>query len=364
MLKIQSLMRVLCALAFLIFTSAYMYFYQADVMMATQHLLSGGKTHYEPTVGAILITVALFLLHLGVLAVTKITGRAHAITYFPSLLALAMLTGLRVPGSGGAAFSFSPSVPVGIVLFVLWIPVAVLYSNINRWERTAKSRLNPLQVLWTNLLLMVVMFLFVGFTSNHDEAFHYRMKAEAALLRYDYDAALAVGQNSLVADSNLTLLRIHALASKRQMGDHLFEYPLAGGSSVMLPKGQSVRPVFYPAYQFVSYPALDFQLCRCLLDKNLDGFARILKANAATYGLGEKTDSVGKPLPKHYQEALVLYNRLRVTPLVSYHAQVLDADYEDFQKIYRAEKDARVRDAKLRDLYRNTYWYYYFFAKP
>jgi hypothetical protein len=103
-------------------------------------------------VGAILITVALFLLHLGVLAVTKITGRAHAITYFPSLLALAMLTGLRVPGSGGAAFSFSPSVPVGIVLFVLWIPVAVLYSNINRWERTAKSRLNPLQVLWTNSL--------------------------------------------------------------------------------------------------------------------------------------------------------------------------------------------------------------------
>ena len=77
-----------------------------------------------------------------------------------------MLTGLRVPGSGGAAFSFSPSVPVGIVLFVLWIPVAVLYSNINRWERTAKSRLNPLQVLWTNLLLMVVMFLFVGFTSE------------------------------------------------------------------------------------------------------------------------------------------------------------------------------------------------------
>ena len=38
-------MRTLCAVLFITFTFTYLYFYQADVMMATQHLLSGGQTH-------------------------------------------------------------------------------------------------------------------------------------------------------------------------------------------------------------------------------------------------------------------------------------------------------------------------------
>ena len=72
-------MRTLCAVLFITFTFTYLYFYQADVMMATQHLLSGGQTHYERTIGAVLITVALYVLHLGVLAVTKLTHRAHSL---------------------------------------------------------------------------------------------------------------------------------------------------------------------------------------------------------------------------------------------------------------------------------------------
>ena len=134
----------------------------------------------------------------------------------------------------------------------------------------------------------------------------------------------------------------------------------------MIPDGKSLRPVFYPSYKFIKYPRPDFQLCQRLLDKDLDGFARIMKANEVHFGLTEAApaDSTTQvvALPKHYREALVLYTRMHSTPLLTYHHDVADADYEDFQKIYRGEKDAHVRYSKLRDLYSNTYWFYYFYG--
>ena len=92
--------RVVCAVLFLCFTFGFLYFYQADVLMATQHLLSGGKTHYDRTIGAILITAALYMLHLAVLGATKLTRHAHALSYFHSLLALSVLTGIHIHNDG------------------------------------------------------------------------------------------------------------------------------------------------------------------------------------------------------------------------------------------------------------------------
>ena len=54
--------RITCALLFIIFTFTYLYSYQADVLAMAQHVLSEGKTHYNATVGALLITSVLYLL--------------------------------------------------------------------------------------------------------------------------------------------------------------------------------------------------------------------------------------------------------------------------------------------------------------
>ena len=347
---------------FLSFTFAYLYYYQADVMTATQHLLSGGRTHYDRTIGALLITATLFIVHLGVLAVTRFTYRAHSLSYFPSLLLLAMITGITINNDGTYSLGWWPwGAPVLLVLFI------VLASMIRSWLRvnhSIKAGRLSLATYWHNLLAMCLMFFFVGLTSNHNDVLHYRLHAEACLAQRDYDGALQVGKNAMACDSNLTLLRIHALARKHQLGERLFEYPLCGGSSVMMPDGKSVRSVFYPTYQFVKYPALDYKLCQFLLDKNIDGFARSIKENAETFGLEERKETdttvVGDRLPKHYREALVLYSRLRSHPVIVYHHDVLDADYEDFLAIARSEKDITRRGVKLRDAYHNTYWYYYF----
>ena len=89
------------------------------------------------------------------------------------------------------------------------------------------------------------------------------------------------------------------------------------------------------------------------MDKKLDAFAH----NITKYY--EVNDSV--KLPKHYKEALILYTHLHSNPCIVYHDNVLDADFEDMQKLEKSIADARERQTALRDTYGNTYWYYYMY---
>ena len=343
--------RVVCAVLFLCFTFGFLYFYQADVLMATQHLLSGGKTHYDRTIGAVLITIALYMLHLAVLGATKLTRHAHALSYFPSLLALTVLTGIHIHNDGTYDYGYWwLATPILLVLFI----VAVIL--IRQWQQfDRKSSLAPFTAAswWQNLMLMAAMFLFVGFFSNHDDVMHYRLRVESCMLHRNYQEAVMAGKGSLATDSNLTMLRIHALARSHQLGERLFEYPIVGGSAVMMPDSNSLRPVFFPIYRLVKYPARDFRLGRHLLDRNLDAFvAELMRDSAAT------DSAFFDNQPKHYREALMLYNRRKAKPV--YQNPTLEADYEDFLKIYREKADVHARSSRLRDVYGNTYWYYYF----
>ena len=49
-------------------------------MTVTQHLASGGQTFYNPLLGAILITIVLKLLQIGVSSLIRLTKRGYALT--------------------------------------------------------------------------------------------------------------------------------------------------------------------------------------------------------------------------------------------------------------------------------------------
>ena len=80
--------RIVCAVLFCLFSFCYLYFFQADVMTIVQHLASGGQTFYNPLLGAVLITITLKLLQVGISSWTKLSKRGYALTYFPSFLLL------------------------------------------------------------------------------------------------------------------------------------------------------------------------------------------------------------------------------------------------------------------------------------
>ena len=85
----------MCAIVFLTFSFVWLYCFQADVLAAAQHVLSKGLTSYKPLVGALLITLVLQVLQLIVYALTRLRKRSHALTYLPSMLALAMITNIN-----------------------------------------------------------------------------------------------------------------------------------------------------------------------------------------------------------------------------------------------------------------------------
>lgn len=368
------LMKIACAILFLIFTFCFLYYYQADILTVEQHVLSHGQTRYDRTIGAVLITLSLYLLQLGVYSLTKFERYAHAATYFPSLLFLATITNVNTDIDQGLSLGvWLWLLPLLLVLYTLW---ACLSRKCQHHDSEAHSPGLFLRTIWTNVLALALMFFLVGLVSNHNDVFHYRMRAENALLRDDFKEASSVGQNSQATDSSLTMIRAYALGRQGLLGERFFRYSQEGTSKVLLPNGVTTKLLLYPESRFYrslgavplswkdpiaclefvcknhlgTRMAVDYLLIGYLLDRRLDTFAH---AVVQYY-------DVSKALPMHYCEALVLYNHMRSAPYVEYHHDVVEADYKDFMKLFRSEKQQAARLAVVKKTFGNTYWYYYF----
>lgn len=365
---------VVCAIVFCTFTFSYLYFFQTGVLSVAQHVLSNGITHYEGMLGAIIITVVLMLLQLVVNACFKLRRYSHALTYFPSALLLAVLT--SVSSDIDLEFSFGPWLWIFPLLLLIWIVIMIFMKNIQSYEPSSRNNGIFSYPMFFNLSTMTVMLLLVGLTGNANSVFHYRADAEKALLDNDFDKALTYGIKSIETDPNLTMIRAYALARKGEMGEKLFTYSIAGSSSDLIPIDNSkVRFTIYPIdsiYRSLGAKPLpyitvkkylnalllsgqatpivkDYILCGYLVDCDLDGFAKELP----------KYYRVDSTLPKHYKEALVLYTHKRTNPVVVYHDEVMDTDFDDFQNIGKDTSDPNEKALKIFDQYQHTYWWYY-----
>ncbi|HIW45108.1 MAG TPA: hypothetical protein H9986_08815 [Candidatus Prevotella stercoripullorum] len=372
-----TLLQTACAIVFLLFVFVYLYFFQADLLSMVQHVLSGGATHYDRTIGTVIITAVLYLVHLGAKRLGGLDRVCHALSYFPSLLLLAALTDVEVD------FSVSPLRGLWLWLAPLLLAVYVFLSlavKYNWIETLLPSYSAPISVLWKNLLLMACMFIAVCLCGNNDSVLHYRLRVERLLGSGAYSKALMVGEKSDETDASLTMLRIYALSRSGQLGERLFEFPLTGGSYALLPDGKGVRCLLYPEdrmvralsirkkgdmtpMEYLLYiernglgrkPVTDYILCGYLLDRNIDAFVNAIR---------RKYSLTSPSLPKHYKEALTLYTHLRSNPVLVYHNEVIDADYADFQNLEHKYTDARERESYVRDMYGDTYWFYYFYHR-
>lgn len=384
-------MRMACAIFFLAFTFFYVYCYQADIIAVTQHVLSGGATHYNKTIGAVLITLVLWLIQMGLYALSGLDRRAHALTYFPSFLLLAILTDVT-PNLDHESY---------LGCWVWLFPLLMLgYAGLVAVCRQLQPLEIPInmeglfsRIVWENLLTMVVMALMTTAIGCNDETFHHRMRIEDDLLSCQYDDALAAGIHEEETDSSLTMLRVLALSKKHELGEKLFTYPLTGGSAAMMPNGTSVKMMMVLAdttYRWLgvrfrqSMPARlyieklhqkhratreahEWLICAYLLDCDLDNFARSLQKY---YGVGDSINNhqaegraLEQRLPLHYREALVLYNHTSRQPRIIYHNAVMDADFEDYNALMNKTPDSRARYTALRDTYGKTYWFYYQYNK-
>ena len=365
-----------CAVVFAVFTFLWLYFFQADVLFDGQHVLSGGVTTYNRTVGAVLITLLLWLLQLGVYCLTRLSKKAYALTFFPSMLLLAMMTSIRVGEEYLLSSYWCWLVPL---LLALWLAVVWIARKVQNYEPKAAGGFFSRR-MWVNMLTMALQVIMVTAMGNTHAVSHYRLHAETALLTNDFDEALRVGSRSLETDSSLTMLRMYALSRQGQLPERLFNYPVVSSSSSMLPTVDRSQLLFYPAdsiyrhlgaiprrpmlprdylstiirYGQAKPAAVDYLLCGYLIDKDIDAFAREIG----------RYYTVNDSLPRHYREALVLYTHQRSNPVVVFHSPVLDVDYEDFRKLEEAYPLESERRGQLMEHYGNSYWFYYEYVTP
>ncbi|MGN0281474.1 MAG: DUF6057 family protein [Prevotella sp.] len=370
-------MRVVCAVAFVSFTFAFLFFRQADVLSVAQHVLSKGQTAYSPLIGALLITFVLYFLQRGVYSLLRLKRRRHWMTYFPSMLLLAFVTDISPDIDQHFTFGYWLwAIPI---VLLLWLFVSMMFRKIENYEAEINSRGLFSRLVWVNLTSLGVMILLVALISGGDDIFHYKARMERMMTEGDYAEAANVAEKSLVSDCSLTMLRCYALAREETMADKMFKYMVSGTSETMLPIGKGSRMMMYPVdslYAFLgakpvgpmsaikylrsleasgykSKSLSDYILCGMLIDRNIDAFVRELPRHY----------NVNDSLPLHYREALTLYAHRRSTPLIVYHNQVMDTDYDDMMRLEDSIQGADERKLAVFNQYFGTYWWYYDYGK-
>lgn len=364
---------LMCAIVLIVFSFCWLYFFQSDVLMMAQHILSDGLTHYNPLVGAVIMTTVALLLQLLVYSIVRLRKRTHALTYLPSMLLLALLSSTRIQGDSEITSSVSWWVPV--LILIVWVLVVLVARLAQEVENDDDFRLFS-RPMWINMLTMAIMIMCVAWMGNTNAVFHYRMAAERNLLEGDAEDALKAGRKSLESDESLLMLRMYALAREGELGERLFHYPVTGTSAHILPTDSTSLFLMYPVDSLYKYigarPAErmapmrylqlvqkrssepdktvgDYMLCGYLIDRQIDQFAR----NIGKYY------QINDSLPKHYKEALTLYSHLRGTTVVEYKNAVMDEDFENLLELEKKYALLSERKGKVEEQYHDTYWYYY-----
>lgn len=366
----QAVVKATCMAMFLLFSFLYIYTYQADLLSLIQTVLSKGQTTYNPVVGTPLIMVVLLVVQASVYFLIRLNKHYHALTYFPSMLMMGVVTSV----DDEAVFRVALWAWLFPLLLVVWALIAIGLKNLEAFERKEEGKGVVTSSLVSNVVIMVLMCMMTALMGNGNDVLHYRARVEKCLEKDDTMGALKVGATSFATDANLTMLRCYALAKEGKMGEWLFRYPVEGGSEQMLPLGGTHSIVWtsdsiyrtlgaIPKGELTTRdylrllvrkgkatePVKDYILCGMLIDRDVDRFAKTLPLYYA----------INDSLPMHYKEALVLHNHMRTTPAVVYSNTVVDTDYEDLQRMEGECGTEQERRLKAFDNYYGTYWWYY-----
>lgn len=190
-----------------------------------------------------------------------------------------------------------------------------------------------------------------------------------------------------------TLLALHAHALSLQqhndsvvpLGEQFFRLPLDRAYSDKVLRLHSPNKELEALYSLLRYEAArkhrtqpslakarntHWRLIGCLLNKDLERFARLLLAH---YTMPQDK----KRLPKYYRQALYLYGRKSMDPIYDYDDVNTEAHFADFvayrQKIrhqlhnnmgkktsVEQQRDLRTAERnEMQKVYGETYWFYY-----
>ncbi len=366
----EPLVNIVCTVLFCAYVFLYLLFFQNNMLAYAQYYLSEGATTYNSLIGAVIITSTLLLVSgLTARTIAKHLYIAPALYHLPSLMILASICDVNIV-EGNQTDVYGNS----------WISAILILSLLalaNHFVGKMKLRSRDIfSNLWMNLLIMTVMFLLSVSMANTDETDHVRLRAEHLIMRGNYEDVEELYSKRNINTSELTMLKTLALAKSGRIGDAFFEhrvvrgsenlFPSAANKLLMLPSIEIYKTVGgVPAKKMSVRRCLekleesgklrpagrDYLYIACLLDRDVDTFARYF----------EKYSDSANVVPKHYAEALTIYDYERGKVSADSLKTEMETAYDDFlaQKEY---PEATLRENALRDKYGDTYWFYYFFT--
>lgn len=364
----------ICTLVFLVFVFTNLFCFQNNMLVYAQHVLSGGTTVYNSLVGAVILSIILGLLSLfSSRFFTNNMYSVPAIYHLPSLLVLASLTDVHIT-SGNDESVYGHTWIVSIVIFCVLILINRLAKGMLASPQP-KSSFDIIRNVNLNIVVMLAMIAYVMAMSNTNEMDHEVLRQEVLIRQERFAEVLSPAKKQNLASAHLTTLRSFAMVKTKEVGEHFFEYPVLGNSDDILPSTDNPMLVA-PDKQIFKFiggkpaegmkakfclqvldwrgklnpEARDYLYLAFLLDKDLDGFVNHLAKDSADVA----------NLPKHYREALVLYNHLRTEPKIDFSKPELETDFSDFEALRKKNADKVLNDNALRQAYGTTYWYYYY----
>ena len=405
--RVAGVIRYSCALLFVLFSFCFLIFLDGDLLAMAQHVYSSGVTHYSIFIGAVIITLSLQLLQWVLSKVVRFPDLFYALSYFPSFLALVMVTHMDQQSLETADFSmWKWLAPLLLCLY------AVIVITVKRLDSRSSVRFREFSaLLWPNYLLLMLMMLFAGSMHSAADVYMYELKTERLILQGDYADACRVGQKATVTSRRLNNLRAYALSKQGLLADGLFLYPQPYGADGLLCLsdtdslcyrfdardicfslgGQCGRSVvsldhflrllmnrqqevadsianvdslllstYSDSLLDVRQRRIDqlevyrertrqYYLCKLLLDKNLDAFCLQLEQ---TYRLDTLDEQLPDTLPRSYREALALACPERSDSLTL-------RQLDDYRSMKDSLTNMKIRKNLTRRHFGNTYWWYY-----
>lgn len=267
------------------------------------------------------------------------------------------------------------------------LAAAVLLAMVVEW-RNRRAKPSAMRDWWQGVsfsavsLLLVSLFLACG-TATTDVQ-HYEMITARRILDNHPKHALKVGRGELATSPRLLALRCYAMSERAGgLGARIFERPfppLAHADMLLLPDDARQR-LLLPvdsltkrlggvkrrqgecALDYLSRcatlagdrpsPAADYYLCALLVDRRIDRFAKEVQR---FYG---RQIRCKKGLPHYYVEALVMYARTRLHPVIVYRDAAVEANLRDYFDMRDSIPDAVMRRNLLCRSYGDTFWWYF-----
>ena len=333
--------RWLCGILFAAFAFCWLYFFQRELLQAENSVLFSADNglriwmfNHHLLVSLFLTVVALLLAIPGRLMLRFKKG-LYACNYMLSAIFLGVITGY----DGESVFGQDLTVWIvsGAFLFVLFL-ICKIVASVPKSEYNDRPR-----TLAGTLLILSLLFCFVGYLGNTQENLHRRLRMEQMFADGKYEQLLNYGRYEEESDPGIDLLRaksmlaLQATPKSSAIGNLLFRYSISDPKSLSKALKSMNNEQAY--------------LTSCLLEGNLKAFSDTINLNAYN------------TLPNYYMQAMVMLNDS--TASVKFPNQFADemSSYNSFRETLESLKSEpkQFQANSTFIAYHESYFWFYTF---